>query len=122
MKGPIKWLRSYVFLTSFLCFLIVAGCAKEEIYKAGIYRNEAEGYYSTLIVEVSVDAYNILDIQVISDEEPDILSNIVFKELPPIIIKKNSTEVDVISGATYTSRALIKAVSQALDEAKGLEK
>lgn len=121
MKESIKWLRSIVFLTIFLCMLMTVGCSKEAVYKAGVYTNEAEGYYSTLIVEVSVDAYNILDIKIIADEEPEILSEIVFEELPPMIIKKNSAEVDVISGASYTSRALINAVAKALEDARGLK-
>lgn len=33
------------------------------------------------------------------------------------ITKKQSTEVDVVSGATYSSRGIINAAKQALEEA-----
>jgi uncharacterized protein with FMN-binding domain len=80
--------------------------------------NEAEGYYSTLNVSVTVDAYNITEIKILSHEEPQILADIVFDTLPKEIIKKNSVEVDIVAGATYTSKALLSAVEIALEQAK----
>mgnify|MGYP002870148775 CR=1 FL=1 len=108
-------------LTIFLIMLTltVSACKTAEIqYKPGSYINEAEGYYSTLIVKVTVDESRILDIEIVSHEEPELLSDIVFKRLPPMMKKKNTHDVDVISGATYTSRALIEAVGKALEQAK----
>ena len=117
-------LKRAISLTIFLVMLIylMAACtSKEAIYQPGTYINEAQGYYSTLIVEVTVDESRILDIQILSHEEPEILADIVFKRLPPMMKKKNSHEVDIISGATYTSNALIEAVGKALEQAKGAE-
>jgi len=117
-------LKRAISLTIFLVMLIylMAACtSKETIYQPGTYINEAQGYYSTLIVEVTVDESRILDIQILSHEEPEILADIVFKRLPPMMKKKNSHEVDIISGATYTSNALIEAVGKALEQAKGAE-
>jgi uncharacterized protein with FMN-binding domain len=98
---------------------LISGCTKQvEQYVPGTYYNEQEGYYSTLKVSVVVDAYRIKEIQVISHEEPEILAEIVFDKLPRKMIKANSTEVDVVSGATYTSRALLDAVAEALEQAR----
>lgn len=110
-----------IIVLAFFCFIIltVQGCKdKEPIYKAGTYVNHAEGYYSTLLVEVTVSEYEIESITILEHEEPEILSSVVFEKLPPRIMKSNTTDVDVISGATYTSRALLEAVEQALKEAK----
>lgn len=99
--------------------LLLIGCRdKEEQYVPGTYYNEQEGYYSTLKVSVLVDAYRIKEIQIISHEEPEILAEIVFDKLPPKMIHVNSAEVDIVSGATYTSRALIDAVAEALEQAR----
>lgn len=103
--------------------LFLFGCINaEKKYESGIYYGESEGYYSHLTVEVEVNEYEILEIRILEDEEPEILSNIVFEKLPKKIIKANSADIDGISGATYTSRALLEAVSEALESArKGIE-
>lgn len=108
-------------ITAFFCLLIPAlqGCHNQTpIYKPGTYFNEASGYHSTLLIQVTVNKYNIEEIIVLEHEEPEILADIVFKELPPRMIKKNTAEVDIVSGASYTSQALITAVDLALRQAK----
>lgn len=108
-------LFSIILVLSFM----FSGCDKgEPLYLAGTYLGQSEGYYSKVTVCVVVDDYQIMDIEIVSHEEPEILSKIVFKELPPRIIKKNSTDVDVISGATYTSLSLLDAVEKALTSAR----
>lgn len=121
LRSVLIRLKRVISLTIFIMLfaLIVTSCKSAEVlYKPGSYTNEAEGYYSTLIVEVTVDETRILDIEVLSHEEPELLSDIVFKRLPQMMKKKNTHDVDIISGATYTSRALIKAVGKALEQAK----
>lgn len=110
------------FLLSF--FVLLLNCCNEKkiVYNPGTYINSAEGYYSTVVLEVEVDKYQIIDIKIISHEEPPILADIVFRDLPPKIIKANSVDVDVITGATYTSEALLRAVEKALELAgEGVE-
>lgn len=38
----------------------------------------------------------------------------VIRELIPKVLKEQSTEVDTVSGATYSSKGLLKAVDQAI--------
>ncbi len=110
--------RTYMMILCMLMVCFFSGCSTSvPIYEPGTYTNSSQGYYSTLNIQVTVDEYRILEIEIISHEEPEILSDIVFKELIPAMKKQNSAQVDEVSGATYTSRALIKAVSAALDEA-----
>jgi fumarate reductase flavoprotein subunit len=98
---------------------LTGGCAVEQpLYYPGLYQGESLGYYLPLAVAVEVDEYQILSIEVISHEEIKILADIVFDELPPRIIKKNSTDVDGVAGATYTSHSLLKAVEEALEKAR----
>lgn len=122
MKVPfISNLKYYLILImlSVLFTCLMSGCGKRtEKYVPGTYSNESKGYYSEVVVSVTVDAYSIRDITIVSHEEPAILAEIVYEEMPPKIKKKNSVEVDVVSGATYTSKALLDAVEKALEEAK----
>lgn len=121
IKLPQKRLRKIILLAFFcLSIILLEGCyEKEQVYEPGVYISQAEGYYSTLIVEVSMTAYGIDSIKILEHEEPQVLSETVFEKLPPRIIKAGTTDIDVISGATYTSEALLKAVEQALTLAKG---
>ena len=91
---------------------------EQSTYKDGTYYNQAYGYHSEVKVEVVVKEGKIDQINIIGHEEPKILADIVFEELPQRMIKKNSAQVDAISGATYTSKSLIQAVEKALNEAK----
>lgn len=105
-----------------LIFLLLTACIKKEkIYTAGSYLGTSDGYYSKIVVEVVVDDYEIITIDVLENEEPPTLADIVFKTLPPKIIKENSADVDVVSGATTTSKALLDAVEKALEKARSLD-
>ncbi len=120
IKLPRKRLREIILLAFFcLPIIICQGCSsKDPIYKPGTYINQAEGYYSTLTVEVTLSAYAIEEINILDHQDPKVLSDIVFEKLPPRIIKAGSTDIDAISGATYTSEALLEAVKLSLIEGK----
>lgn len=99
--------------------VLLCGCFEREVqYKAGTYEGASEGYYSRLLVKVVVDEYNLISIEILDNQEPPILAEIVFDVLPPKIIKSNSSDVDIVSGATYTSQALLEAVENALQKAR----
>ncbi|MDA3846306.1 MAG: FMN-binding protein [Vallitaleaceae bacterium] len=104
-----------------LCLCLSLSCRDNTEYRDGVYYGETEGYYSTIVVSVEIIDGHIDSIDIISHEEPIVLANIVFEELPPKMIKKNSYDVDVISGATYTSKSVIGAVENALKDALGGE-
>ncbi|MDF1616278.1 FMN-binding protein [Petrocella sp. FN5] len=119
-----RGLRGFFSLTFFLIVMMImaTGCTeKEPIFIPGTYINETEGYYSNLRVSVTVDHSHITNIEILDHEEPELLANVVFEKLPKAIIKKNNTDVDIVSGATYTSEALIDAVKKALEQAKVAE-
>lgn len=64
-------------------------------------------------VDVSVSSGSITAIQLV---EPQVMQSAeFFRELPARIVDSQSLDVDVVSGVTYTSKALIKAVQDALE-------
>jgi len=101
-------------------FLLSAVSCKEQtaIYEPGVYVGEAEGYHYKLVVTVEVDAYSILAVEVVEHKEIPILAEIVFSEIPKKVVKKNTLEVDMISGATYTSKSIMKAIKDGVEKAK----
>lgn len=100
-----------------LLSVVLIGCSSSDKYIDGEYQGESVGYYSNIKVNVTVEGGRISDIEILEHNEPKILADIVFEKLPPQIIKKNGTEVDIISGASYTSNSLIEAVDNALTSA-----
>jgi len=65
-------------------------------------------------VDVSVASGSITAIELV---EPQVMQSAeFFRELPARIIAAQSLDVDVVSGVTFTSKALIKAVQDALED------
>jgi uncharacterized protein with FMN-binding domain len=63
---------------------------------------------------------DIESIVIIEEHEKQVLGevvDIVYETIPERVRRNNSTEVDVVSGATMTSTALIKAIRDGLDKA-----
>ena len=80
----------------------------------GKYTGEAKGHNDQIVVEVEVMGGKITDITVVSHKETPTISDEAFSKVPAAIIAAQSTEVDTVSGATVTSKALIAAVNDAL--------
>ena len=73
-----------------------------------------DGYYGYIYVEVTVDNTSILSIEVTQHEETELFFNMASGAILPAIVTRQSTDVDSVSGATYTSLALIAAVEDAM--------
>jgi uncharacterized protein with FMN-binding domain len=104
-------------LTIVLVVTVVSCGAKPIIYKEGTYEGNADGHIGNIKVQIVTDQYEIKDIVILSQEETPVVADIVYKKIPARVLKKNSPEVDVVAGATYTSKALIKAIKDGLSKA-----
>lgn len=89
-----------------------------KIYKDGIYTGEGFGYRPGLVVEVTIKNDKIVDIRIISHHETLSFAQLPFEIIPKRIIETQTTNVDIISGATRTSYGIISAVEDALSKAK----
>lgn len=87
-------------------------------YQDGVYIGTGTGYGGTTTVQVTISNGEIVDITILShnDDEPYITNASALLEK---IIETQSTNVDVVSGATYSSNSLIEAVRNALAKAGG---
>lgn len=87
-------------------------------YIDGVYTGAASGYNGSISVEVTVSNSSISDIKVTKyvDDEPfidDAISGVTEN-----IITSQNTDVDTVSGATFSSKGIINAVKAALIDAK----
>lgn len=88
--------------------------------KDGQYAGSAKGFNGDVSVAVTVSGGAISAIDVVSHSETPGISDPAFDGVVPAIVQSQSTAVDTISGATYTSKAIMEAVESAISKAKGL--
>jgi len=79
-----------------------------------IYTGTAEGYGSDLTVEVEVLDGEILAVRVVEHSETEDLADPALEEVPARIVAEQSTDVDIVTGVTVTSEAIMTAVDAAL--------
>ncbi|WP_426350032.1 FMN-binding protein [Alloiococcus sp. CFN-8] len=104
-----------VVLTGLIAMSMVA-CSSggEEETLTGV----GKGIGGELKVEVKKEGEKIVSVKVTEHKETEGIADPALKDIPAAIVKANSTDVDVISGATVTSKAIIAAVNNALDPEK----
>lgn len=85
-------------------------------YKDGTYYGTGTGFGGTLKVKVEISGGKITDIQIMENQDG---SEYISKASALInaIISSQSTNVDTVSGATYSSVGIIQAVRDALSQA-----
>lgn len=76
-------------------------------------KGEAEGYGGPIKVEVTKDGDKITDIKVDAAKETPEVGGKAIEELTKAIKEKGTTEVELISSATVTSEAFLKAINEA---------
>ena len=84
------------------------------IFTPGTYQGEGEGLNGPVKLEVEVDADKILNINVLEHQESEGISDPAFENIPKEIIEKQSLAVDAVAGCTFSSKAIIEAVTNAL--------
>jgi uncharacterized protein with FMN-binding domain len=89
----------------------------ESTYEDGIYQGTATGFGGDITVEVTVEAGSIAQIEVLSADGEDPAYYSQAESVVEEMLRQQSTEVDTVSGATYSSRGLIEATAQALEKA-----
>lgn len=87
-------------------------------YTDGVYEGEGEGFGGTIKVSVEVADGKIVAVDIIEHGETDGISDPAIEEMPGKIVSANSTTVDAVSGATFSSEGIIEAVENALEAAK----
>ncbi len=90
--------------------------------EAGLESGEAyvgvgEGYGGNVEVEVVLDGNTIVAVNVFSQNETESIGDVAIDEMITKVVDNQSTNVDVETGATVSSNALIEAVNNALEEA-----
>lgn len=105
--------------------VMITGCAvfgrrpaervqSEQIKSSGVFEGNAMGYRGPIHVQVRITGGSITEITVIDSMEDRFIGGAAMEELIDLAVEYNSTDIDVISGATVTSRGFLEAVNNAI--------
>ena len=90
----------------------------ENVYKDGTYTGSGQGFGGAVEVQVTLANDSITDIQVTSASGEDSAYLSQAEGVISTIISSQSTDVDTVSGATFSSTGIINAVNDALGKAE----
>lgn len=86
-------------------------------YKEGVYYGTAEGYLDDIKVAIVIQDKTLKAVVIVEENDDETF----FKRARTVaenMVKKQMVDVDVVSGATYSSKGIIGAVKEALKEAE----
>ncbi len=74
------------------------------------------GMSEGMVIKVTATPDTIQSVEIVEHNETEGISDPAIENIPAKIVEENSVAIDVETGATMTSDAIIKAVEQALTE------
>ena len=114
-------MKYVIFAVLFL--IIISGCAvlsaqrgheDSELASGNVCEGTGQGYRGLIGVFVRLNGNTIVEIVVVDSVEDPFVGGAAMEELSYLVIEYNTTDIDVISGATYTSRGFLEAVENAI--------
>jgi uncharacterized protein with FMN-binding domain len=87
-------------------------------YKDGIYEGSGTGFREKTTVSVVIQNGKITDISTVSTQDDGKFYNRAYSTVTEEIISSQASYVDAVSGATFSSNGIMKAVENALSKAK----
>lgn len=102
-----------------LMFLFIIGCGggTKSSYKDGVYEGSGTGHQGPIKVSVTISGNKIEKIDVLEKADSE-FSDMAVKKVISETIKKNTIDgVNIVSGATRTTKGAIEAITAALSQA-----
>ena len=100
-----------------LMLLCSATALAESLFTPGTYEAAGKGFGGEVKVTVTVSENEITDVAIEGASETPALGGVAVETLAPAILKAQTPNVDMLSGATVTSTAIIAAATEALTKA-----
>ena len=107
---------------SLAAIILITGClgsgsARELVYLPGTYEGTGRGYRGPIHVQVQVSLAGIEGIIITGHAEGPYPGGGAIEELLEYVLETGSTDLDAVSGATFSSRGFLEAVDDALRQA-----
>ncbi len=108
-----------IFLTTCMMVCLLCAGAQAATYTPGTYAGAAMGYGGAIELDVEVSEDAILSVHVKSNNETLGIGSRAVDALPAAMVEAQSAQVDLVSGATVSSKAMMFAADYALALARG---
>lgn len=89
----------------------------EKQVEDGKYQGSSMGMQGPLTAEITVKDNRISSIEFLENSETPTVTKVAFERIPAQIIEGQSLKMDVVTGATLSSHAILKAVEEAAEVA-----
>lgn len=117
MKRILSIFLAVTMMTSLVACSDKSQTPSDGAFKAGTYEGSAKGFGGDVNATVKLSEDKIEEITVTGDKETPSIGSTAIETLPADMIAKQTPNVDVVTGATVTSNAVIEAVTAALTSA-----
>lgn len=104
-------------IKSAVAMVFAAGFAAASMAAPTTVEGTGVGKHGDITVAVTFDAGKIQNIEIVKNAENPILAKKVFTDLKDEVVALSSTDVDLISGATFSAKGFIDAVNDAAKKA-----
>ena len=104
-------------IKSAVAMVFAAGFAAASMAAPVTAEGTGVGKHGDITVAVTFDAGKIQDIKIVKNAENPILAKKVFTDLKDQVVAFSSTDVDLVSGATFSAKGFIDAVNDAAKKA-----
>ena len=95
---------------------------RETAFSTGTFEGIGKGYRGPINVEIQMSPAGIEDIVILSHSEGAYPGAAAMEELLDMILETGSTDLDAVSGATFSSRGFLEAVEDAISKAAKQER
>ncbi|MDD2993084.1 MAG: flavocytochrome c [Pygmaiobacter sp.] len=111
---------------SLVMLFSLAGCGAQSAsstagatYKAGTYSATVQGHNAELTVTTEFDDNSIVAVTIGDNAETQGIATPVLETFPGLIVDGQTLNIDAVSGATVSSKAVLEAVAQCVEQAGG---
>ena len=111
------FLGAYKCLVLFAVMMVVAFVVTMFKPKAETYVAQADGFVGYVKVQVSIVNGEITAVQILESTESVGIADPALEQIPAAIVAAQSTDVDVVAGCSFASRAIMAAVDDCLVQA-----
>lgn len=102
-----------------LSLLTTAFASDSVVYEAGVYSDTQLGFGGKITVTLTFDEASITAVEVVGDSESAGIGSDAVEKLPQEILAAQSAQIDDISGATVSSKAILVAAQNCINAATG---
>jgi uncharacterized protein with FMN-binding domain len=107
-------MKYFVFTGLVLATLLAVACMSYRAESGNWYEGSAMGYRGEIRVRVGYEKGAITEITVVESSEDRAVGGAAIEELTDLVLIYNTTEIDVVSGATETSKGFLEAIENAI--------